>query len=336
MLRRGDNQGAGYVFAIIGVASALVVLIIGASTIAAVGHEVPRELWAIGGALGGALVGILAPPPHRAGGREATPAAAAYRTHDAAVKAAREKAQEIERSEEKTRTSAAWDALLAVEKMRGTLKTQLTGTAAASSVAQRGQAYRAATMAVELQSCALKGAKEAVKQTEHTLAQGTHGETTAAVTSKRTEMAERQAALDVYRAAFQAASGAAQQASEREAGWFSAIKTIATEPKLLVPVILLAVVLTLGILLSTGVIHATKCPLEKLSESKHHETTPTVKASTYAVKRALEPQCAYYATATKQAATVMISLAGALVGALVGMFAAHPQSSKPTGAQSGG
>jgi hypothetical protein len=66
MLNSRDSRGIGYVLAIVGVGGALVVLIVGASIIASLGHEVPKELWAIGGALGGALVGILAPSPRSA------------------------------------------------------------------------------------------------------------------------------------------------------------------------------------------------------------------------------------------------------------------------------
>ena len=48
---------------VVAVGSALVVLLAGACVVLAVGHPVPTELWAAAGALSGALVGILAPPP---------------------------------------------------------------------------------------------------------------------------------------------------------------------------------------------------------------------------------------------------------------------------------
>jgi hypothetical protein len=95
MLKSRDSHGTGYVLAIIGVASALVVVIVGASTIAALNRGVPKELWAIGGALSGALVGILAPPPRtRTSGKEEAPLSAAAETVAAANEAARDRAQE--------------------------------------------------------------------------------------------------------------------------------------------------------------------------------------------------------------------------------------------------
>ncbi|HEY3828932.1 MAG TPA: hypothetical protein VGL57_07025 [Solirubrobacteraceae bacterium] len=52
-----------YRYAITGLAVALGIFLIGVSTIAALGHAVPKELWAVGTALGGGLLGVLVPPP---------------------------------------------------------------------------------------------------------------------------------------------------------------------------------------------------------------------------------------------------------------------------------
>ena len=94
ILNNRDSRGTGYVLAIVGVAAALVVVIVGASTLAALNRGVPKELWAIGGALSGALVGILAPPPRtRTSGKEEAPLSVGRETLAAANEAARGLAQ---------------------------------------------------------------------------------------------------------------------------------------------------------------------------------------------------------------------------------------------------
>lgn len=56
---------------VIGLGAALVVFIAGVSTVLAVHHPVPTEMWAAGGAISGALVGLLVPAPKRGGGEPA-------------------------------------------------------------------------------------------------------------------------------------------------------------------------------------------------------------------------------------------------------------------------
>ena len=153
-----DETGRAYTFAIVGVGTALVVTLIGASTIAALGHQVPKELWAIGGALSGALVGILVQAPRLASGGEATPAAAGYKTHNAAVEAARSKAAEIVKAAGATPEQMAGVrvALQRVERQGAELKTKLTSTATVTAANEGGQAHRAAADAVQLQRVALE------------------------------------------------------------------------------------------------------------------------------------------------------------------------------------
>jgi len=86
---------SGYSLAVVSVGAALVVLFAGAGVIAAVGHEVPKELWSAAAALSGALVGILVPPPKsKKDTAGAAPVAAAI-TYTAARKAAEDEAGEI-------------------------------------------------------------------------------------------------------------------------------------------------------------------------------------------------------------------------------------------------
>ena len=84
------------------------------------------------------------------------------------------------------------------------------------------------------------------------------------------------------------------------------LKAMVTEPKLLVPFGLFVITVTLGILLGLGIIQPAACP---------SGLTCT------------------YAKTTEQAANVMISLASASVGALIGMFATASGGStaKPAG-----
>jgi hypothetical protein len=249
------GEGTGYTFAIVGVSLALVVTLIGASTIAALGHQVPKELWAIGGALGGALVGILVPSPRLASGGEATPAAAAYTTHNAAVEAARGKVAEIEKSAGAAPEQAAGakEALQLVEQQAGELKHKLASMAIVASVNEGGQAHRAAADAVQLQ----RGAFETATKAAH----------------NAPEDLKLRAAKEVHEAAHEAASKAAPAAAQREPGWFAAVKTITAEAKIFVPLILFAVALTLGVLLGLGAIHAQPCHPEEKSCAYYAGTT---------------------------------------------------------------
>ncbi len=292
---------SAYALAIVGVSAALVVMVVGASTIAALGHAVPKELWAIGGALSGALVGILVPAPRRAG-REATPSAAAYGTHNAAVAAAQRKVDEIKSSPAATpeETSAAKHALLAVEGCHGELKTKLVSMALAPSLSESGQAHEAAAAAIGLQQKALKEAKQVA-------AEGTPGDRGLA------------AAVAVHEAAQEAASQAAPAVAQRSAGWLGGVKTIFTEAKILVPLIVFAAALSLGVLLGLGVIHAVTCPSSVTSFASHGP-----------VLKELEKQGCYYATTTKQAASALIALASAAGGALLGVFATSPGAAGQT------
>lgn len=250
-----EGSGAAYTFAIVGVGAALVVMLIGASTIAALGHGVPKELWAIGGALSGALVGILVPSPRLAGGGEATPAAAGYKTHNAAVEAARRKAAEIVQSAgvRPEQAAGAKEALRRVEQQGGELKHKLTSTAVVTSVNENGQAHRAAADAVQLQRGALEKVTKEARDSPANL--------------------NLQAAKEVHEAAHEAASQAAPGAAQRPPGWFAAVKTISAEAKIFVPLLLFTAALALGVLLGLGVIHAQPCPTEAKSCTYYAGTT---------------------------------------------------------------
>jgi hypothetical protein len=280
-----QSAGRGYVLAIGGVASALIVLIVGASTIAAVGHEVPKELWAIGGALSGSLVGILAKSPRarRAGG-EATPLSAAQDTIDAANRAA----QEQSATEQRVSPAVTQSVAGAVREVERTGEEARQGLVSMSGIGAVAADAQTATLTAATSVAHAQGQKLLDVASE---AQGAPADEGLA------------AALHVHQAAQNAAvATAAVAAAGPDAGWLSGLKAIATEPKLLVPFALFAITVALGILLGLGVIRPVACAPKVLS-------------------------CSYYAKTTEQTANVMISLASAAVGALIGMFAtASPNS----------
>jgi hypothetical protein len=267
----------GYVLAIGGVASALIVLLVGASTIAAVGHEVPKELWAIGGALSGSLVGILAKSPQpRGSGKEALPLTAAQETIDAANNAAKAReATELKISPALAQSVAG--AVRDVERVGEQAKQDLVSMTSVGTVGPDTEtaALTAATSVAHAQG------QELLKVAAQ--AQGAPADDALA------------ASLRVHEAAQNAAvTTAAVAAAPSDVGWLSGLKAMVTEPKLLVPFGLFVITVTLGILLGLGIIQPAACP---------SGLTCT------------------YAKTTEQAANVMISLASASVGALIGMFA---------------
>ncbi len=277
----------GYVLAIGGVASALIVLIVGASTIAALGHAVPKELWAIGGALSGSLVGILAKSPAgRGAGQAAMPLAAAQETIDAANKAAKERGE----TEQRLRPALAQTVAGAVQDV------ERVGEQAKQNVVS--MAGIGAGTDADADTAALTAATSVAH------AQGQKLLTLATKVQAAPADDALAASLRVHEAAQSAAvTAAAVAAKPSDAGWLSGLKAMVTEPKLLVPFGLFVITATLGILLSLGVIKPAACP---------SGLTCT------------------YAKTTAQAANVMISLASASVGALIGMFATASATAAPT------
>jgi hypothetical protein len=249
-----NRDGKAYGLAIVGVGTALVTMLIGASTIAALGHAVPKELWAIGGALSGALVGILIPTPRAGSSRESTPRAAGYATHNAAVDAARKKVAEVEHAAAaQAAIAGAQKALKDVEGQRRQLKAPLVGMASASALREGGQGHEAAAVAVNLQHEALQKANDELLV--------------------RPDDPGLKAAVEVHEAAHAAAAKTAPKAAQGEAGWFGAVKAITAEARILIPLLLFAVALALGTLLGLGVIRAHPCTPEASSCSYYATTT---------------------------------------------------------------
>jgi hypothetical protein len=77
-----------YRYAIVGLAAAVGLFLIGVSVIAAVGHEVPKELWTLGTALGGGLLGMFVPSPQATPGAKAVAESAVVQSAAASAAAA--------------------------------------------------------------------------------------------------------------------------------------------------------------------------------------------------------------------------------------------------------
>jgi hypothetical protein len=107
-----------YSLAVMAVGTALVVLFAGACVIVAVNRQVPQELWAAASVLSGALVGILIPTPS-GGGADHVAAGASF-THRTATSAAHAKAKAISEDPREPMPSkeAAKAAVAAVKKVR--------------------------------------------------------------------------------------------------------------------------------------------------------------------------------------------------------------------------
>lgn len=327
-----NRDGMAYRLAIVGVGAALVVLLIGASTVAALGHGVPKELWVIGGALSGSLVGILIPTPRAGSSREATPRTAGYATHNAAVDAAQKRAREIGRTAAERASAAHAAVAQAQAAQRAAQQAAPAARADAEQVAaERTDAAHEAAERADAAHAAATGAQQALTDVDarrrqlktplvgmaaaSALREGGQGHEAAALAvnlqHEGLEQAQGEllaqpgapaleAAVEVHEAAHTAAAKAAPGAAQGEAGWFGAVKAITSEARILIPLLLFAVALALAALLGLGVIRAHSCVPETSSS------------------------CSYYATTTHELAKAMVALASAAGGALLGVFATSP------------
>ena len=127
-----DDRPTSYSLVVLGAATALVVLFIGASVILAVGHSVPTELWAAASGLSGALVGILAPNSKDA----AVNAAASEAGHAAAKRAAAEQPAPV--------ASSARTALLMVDAAPTVVRLRVAADQASAEADEAAKAAESA------------------------------------------------------------------------------------------------------------------------------------------------------------------------------------------------
>lgn len=88
------KENASVNLVIVSLGAALVVFFIGVSVVLAVTGSAPTEMWAAGGAVSGALVGYLVPPPSQQTAAHVASATASNAVQDAAVEAAQEQAEQ--------------------------------------------------------------------------------------------------------------------------------------------------------------------------------------------------------------------------------------------------
>jgi hypothetical protein len=152
----------GYRYSLIGLAAAETVFLIAVGTIVAVGHEVPKELWTLGTALAGGLLGVLVPRPQATS--DAKRAAESAVVHSAASQAASEAAEHLTASKAGTNDGAVAAAVRksaqgAVEAVQD--DANLKGAIAAASPSPAGSGAAAAVLALQHGSMAKRKTKAA-------------------------------------------------------------------------------------------------------------------------------------------------------------------------------
>jgi hypothetical protein len=334
-----------YSLAVAAVGTALVVLFAGACVIIAVNHQVPQELWAAASVLSGALVGILIPTPS-GGGTDQVATAASF-TQRAATSAAHDQAEAInEDAHQPTATKKAAKEALArikdvpvtatVRKVRGAMtppsevidsvvgafderwqdaRSKLIDAHANLESAQeqlddaqtKHEKAKAQLQSAEAQAQAgqqhevtgAAGLEDALTQAENTVSH-------ASLTVKQAEvnLATAKATQAVHAAAAEAAAKAGATATTiADPGSGSGSPGVSTQTIVLlglaglVLLAVLAVALWLAMEIAQGNIHPAHCPLAKEGRTQGCDSN------------------------LQQIGTVLLSLASAAGGTLLGLFA---------------
>ena len=235
----------GYRYAIVGIAIAEALFLIGASTIVAVGHEVPKELWAVGTAIGGGLLGILVPRP------EATQAPASLvessTVHNAATTAA---AASTAAAVASPRHAAAGPD--ETYEQAGARIERRVEEAVADIGSSENSSYALAAASGKPGSGAAAGALAA---RHHATARGLEAQ---AMKESPARSEELMAQAKVYRAAAEGAQSPVTLKAASEAAQAAPPGTVKISDyvaKLAPPVLIFAAALALGTLLLVGAIH---------------------------------------------------------------------------------
>jgi hypothetical protein len=290
-MNMGDKSPASLVILFLG--AALVVFFFGVSLVLAVGEQpVPTELWAAGGAISGALVGILVPAPAQGGAANVASAVAGDVVQNSALDAA----SRAVRTQDAATQPAATQALGAIEQVGDALPaTRLL--ARIRNRAPRAAAEEAANTAVRLLGAEAESAAADIAKAEEDLATLEAGElpNPAAVGQAKDVLSQAEARHAVHDAAAAAAGGALQEATDR--GTASASMSTPKTNAILVLGVVFFLALAVGIALAAGII----------TPSKGFE--PTLQG----------------------AANTLITLAAAAGGALVGLFAPSSSGTSAAG-----
>ncbi len=282
-----------YSLAVVAVGTALVVLFAGAGTIVAVGHTVPQAMWAAASALSGALVGILIPTSSRAGGTDHV-VAATTSIKAAATSAARTAAAAITAPEHSKDAAAA--ALTTVKKAPVDEKVAHTRGASTSAADVIGHVV---AIFERLHNDAARNSVEAAGARQKGPQAGgpDQAELQRKAEQSKADHTVKKAALDAAREAKPLATEIADPGSAAPApppSW-----TTSTQSLLLfaLAAVVLVAALILALLIATGQIHAANCPLA------HEGKTQSCDSNVL------------------QIGTVVLSLASAAGGTLLGLFA---------------
>jgi len=232
-----------YRYAIVGLAAAVGLFLIGVSVIAAVGHEVPKELWTVGTALGGGLLGVLIPSPQATPGSKAV--AESTTVQNAAATAATKAAEDLAKQAPVANGENADETIAHVTKMANEAVSMVKAEsnvelALAAASANPGVGAAGAVLAAKHDQTA-KGLEAQAKQPNQTPAQ--------------------QQALNAQAHVFRAAASAADDEETRK----TSQKAAQTAPKgqasnkdyftkLVPPALVFVAALGLGSLLTLGVI----------------------------------------------------------------------------------
>ncbi len=290
---------SGYSLAVVSVGAALVVLFAGAGVIAAVGHEVPKELWSAAAALSGALVGILIPPPKTKKDAQSSATVAAAITHSAATKAAVDRAAEVAADPGATAAvkRAAAAAAAAVRSSGADV-----AKAAIGAIGSGQLPTGIVDAAITVHDDGLTEATNAVGRAERAAAAPGGGQAVATP-----DVRAAQAGASVHQAAVNAANGVRSQADEiaRAGGFSTAVSKLKETLKVALPAFVFIVSLGLGLAIAWGGIHPSGCTLTGGARIPVCDL-PLIHISNQ-----------------------LIALASAAGGALIGLFANPPSSSPP-------
>jgi hypothetical protein len=288
----------GYSLAVLSVGVALVVLFAGAGVIAAVGHEVPKEMWSAAAALSGALVGILVPAPKTKKDAQGSATVAAAITHSAATTAALDRAAEV---------AADPGATAAVKRAAAAAAADVRGSGAevaraATDATGSGQLPTGIVdAAIAVHDVGLTKATTAVSRAETAAIAPDAGQ--AAVTP---ELRVARASQSVHQAAVDAAKGIRSQADAiaRTGDFSPAVSKLKESLKVGLPALVFIVSLGLGLAIAGGLIHPSGCSLTDTNRIPVCDL-PLIHIS-----------------------NELMALASAAGGALIGLFA-NPPSSRP-------
>jgi hypothetical protein len=290
-----------YSLAVVAVGTALVVLFAGTATIVALGHTVPQAMWAAASALSGALVGILIPTSSGVASPDRV-AAAATSTKAAATSAARTTAAAITEPEHsKQAATAALASVKAAPVEAKVAQSRGEGTSAAEVIDHVVAIFEG--LHTEAQRIS-EAAREALRKGQQ---EGDLGEA-----ELRRQVDRAQAGQTVKEAAVNAARGARPLASEIASTGSAPpppppSRTAGKQSVLLFALagMVLVGAVALALLIATGQIHAANCPLADAGKTESCDSN------------------------VLQIGTVVLSLASAAGGTLLGLFAT-PDGKPPT------